>query len=81
MRHAALHFLTASALALSLTTPDIAARTEWREVTIPAGTVLPVVLDTSVASATSRVEQGVRGHLARTTTVNGIAVFPRGTPV
>jgi hypothetical protein len=30
-----------------------------REVTIPAGTPLPIVLDTSVASNTSRVEQPV----------------------
>ena len=32
----------------------------WREVTIPAGTTLPVVLDTSVGSDTSRVEQPVQ---------------------
>ncbi len=33
----------------------------WREITIPAGTALPVVLDTSVGSDISRVEQPVRG--------------------
>ena len=58
-----------------------AAWSEWQEVTIPAGTVLPVVLDTAVGSASSRVEQTVRGHLARATVVGGTTIFPAGTPV
>ena len=33
----------------------------WREITIPAGTALTVVLDTSVGSDISRVEQPVHG--------------------
>ena len=37
----------------------------WREVTIPAGTSLPVVLDTGVGSETSRVEEPVTAHLSR----------------
>src|SRR2546425_13034983 len=41
----------------------------WREVTIPAGTQLPIVLDTSVGSDTSRVEQAVAAHLARAVSV------------
>src|SRR5688572_16357921 len=36
-----------------------------REVTIPAGTELPVVLDTAVGSDTSNVEAPVRAHLSR----------------
>jgi hypothetical protein len=57
------------------------AASEWREVTLPAGTVMPVVLETPVSSATSRVEQGVRGHLSRAVLMNGVTVFPRGTSV
>jgi hypothetical protein len=53
----------------------------WREVTIPAGTELPVVLDTSVSSATSRVEQPVAAHLSRAVTVNGVAALPEGSRV
>src|SRR5262245_9400586 len=37
----------------------------WREITVPAGTALPVVLDTPVGSDISRIEQPVNGHLAR----------------
>jgi hypothetical protein len=58
-----------------------AAAPAWREVTIPAGTTLPVVLDTTVSSATSRVEEPVAAHLARTVTVDGVAVLPAGSRV
>jgi len=53
----------------------------WREVTIPAGTSLPIVLDTTVSSATSRVEEPVAAHLARAVTVGGVAVLPAGSRV
>jgi hypothetical protein len=53
----------------------------WREITIPAGTSLPVVLDTSVGSDISRVEQPVHGHLARAIHVNGATVLPSGSAV
>src|SRR5262245_46695050 len=42
-----------------------AAAPRMREVTLPAGTQLPLVLDTPVASDTSQVEQAVHAHLAR----------------
>jgi hypothetical protein len=60
--------------------PD-AATPVWREVTIPAGTTLPIVLDTSVSSATSRVEEPVAAHLSRAITVNGVAALPEGSRV
>jgi hypothetical protein len=50
-----------------------------REVTIPAGTHLPIVLETAVASDTSRVEDPVRAHLARGVQVNGATVLPEGS--
>jgi len=61
-------------------TPD-AATPAWREVTIPAGTTLPIVLDTGVSSATSRVEQPVAAHLSRAVMVNGVAALPQGSQV
>ena len=54
---------------------------QTREVTIPAGTVLPVDLETSVGSDISRAEQPVRGALRRAVVVHGMQVLPAGTPV
>jgi hypothetical protein len=53
----------------------------WREVTIPAGTSLPVVLDTGVGSETSRVEEPVTAHLSRSITVDGATVLAEGSRV
>ena len=58
-----------------------AAAPAVREVTLPAGTRLPVVLDTGVGSDTSRVEQAVQAHIARPIVVNGQTVLPAGTRV
>lgn len=52
-----------------------------REVTLPAGTVLPVDLETAVGSDISRVEQPVHGRLRRAVTVNGVQVLPAGMAV
>jgi hypothetical protein len=52
-----------------------------REITIPAGTVLPVALDTSVASDTSRVEQPVNAHLTRPLILHGQTALPSGTRI
>jgi hypothetical protein len=53
----------------------------FTEVTLPAGTVLPLVLDTPVASDRSRVEQAVRAHLARPVRADGVVVLPTGSEV
>jgi len=53
----------------------------YHDVTIPAGTVLPVDLETSVGSDISRVEQPVSGRLRRALTVAGAEVLPAGTVV
>jgi hypothetical protein len=53
----------------------------WREITLPAGTRLPVVLETTVGSDTSRVEQPVRARLARAVSVRGDTVLPAGSRV
>src|SRR5436189_2021147 len=48
-----------------------AAEPALREVTLPAGTQLPIVLDTAVSSDTSRVEEPVHAHLAHAIEVQG----------
>ena len=50
-----------------------------REVTVPAGTQLPIILDTGVASNTSRVEQPVRAHLSRDVRLDNEVVIPAGS--
>ena len=56
-----------------------AAEAAVREVTLPAGTVLPVDLETSIGSDISRVEQPVHARLRRAVTINGVQVLPAGT--
>jgi hypothetical protein len=52
-----------------------------RELTIPAGTRLPIVLDTTVASDTSQIEQPVQAHLANAIVVDGVTALPSGSRV
>jgi hypothetical protein len=54
---------------------------EEREITIPAGTVIPVTLDTSVGSDISRVEQPVSAHVTRPVTIDGHTALPAGSHV
>lgn len=54
---------------------------EYREVTIPAGTVLPLQLTSSVASDTSQVEDKVSATLRSGLRVDGVVVLPAGTAV
>lgn len=53
----------------------------YREVTLPAGTVLPVDLLTPVGSDISRVEQSIEGRLRAPVRSGGIEVLPAGTMV
>jgi hypothetical protein len=57
------------------------AQPEYREVTVPAGTVLAVELRTAVGSATSKVEDPVRGAIRRTVSVDGVDAIPAGSVV
>lgn len=52
-----------------------------REVTLPTGTALSVILEDAVGSDTSRVEQPVRAHLAVAVAVRGETVIPEGSRV
>jgi len=56
-----------------------ASSPEWHDVTIPAGTTLPIVLDTSVGSDISRIEQRVSGHLARAIVIGGRTAIASGS--
>jgi hypothetical protein len=53
----------------------------YREVTLPAGTVLPVELTTRVGSEISNIEDTVRGTVRRPVVVDGVQAFPTGTTV
>jgi hypothetical protein len=57
------------------------ARTVVRELTIPSGTELQVVLDTAIGSDTSRVEQAVRAHLSRAVLVDGETALAEGSTI
>jgi hypothetical protein len=63
------------------TEAQIWRRATSREVVIPAGTVLPVRLDTSVGSDISRVEQPVRAHLANAIVIDGVTAVPAGSAI
>ena len=52
---------------------------EYREITIPAGTVLPLTLRTAVGSDTSNVEDQVRATLRSPIAMKGVQALPEGT--
>lgn len=53
----------------------------YRDITIPAGTVLPLVLRSSVGSDTSRVEDTVRAETRAPIVINGVQAIPAGSTV
>ena len=54
---------------------------EWREVEIPAGTALPLELETALSSETATVETPVRARLKQALVVNGVTALPAGATV
>lgn len=63
-----------------ITNPGRADRSaKVREITLPAGTHLPIVLETTVGSDISKVEEPVHAHLARAVEVQGTTVLPEGS--
>jgi hypothetical protein len=54
---------------------------EWREVTIPEGTALPLELETALSSETAQVEAPVRARLKQALVVNGVTALPAGAIV
>jgi Bacterial conjugation TrbI-like protein len=67
-------------VSLSLAMAPVQAA-EDREITVPAGTVLPLVLDSYVASDTSRLEDTVRAHVRRDVVIRNQVVIPAGSVV
>jgi hypothetical protein len=59
-------------------TPAAAPRPQFREVTIPAGTALPLELTTAISSATATVEMPVSARLRQPIVVNGDTAIPAG---
>lgn len=54
---------------------------EYREVTLAAGTVLPLELQTAVGSDSSHVEDPVRATLRKSVTAEGLTALPAGSVV
>lgn len=81
----AMTFVLCAVFAAPALVPSTAAeqgmveRMTTREVTVPAGTQLPIILDTGVASNASRVEQPVRAHLSRDVRLDNAVVIPAGS--
>lgn len=73
--------LLAAGLAFTAAAAPAAQTGAIRDITLPAGTRLQVVLDTSVGSDTSRVEQAVHAHLSRPVVLRGVTVLPAGSSV
>jgi hypothetical protein len=74
---------TTAAAAVGASADSTSTRTTGsvRHVTLPAGTQLPLVLDTSVGSDISRVEQPVQAHLAQPVMVSGTTALAEGSTV
>ena len=70
-----------NAAALGTADPKTRSNAAWHEVTIPAGTTLPIVLDTGIGSDISRIESPVRAHLARAITIGGQTALASGSIV
>jgi hypothetical protein len=58
---------------------DVDPAPAYREVTVPAGTLLSVELRSTVASDSSRVEDQVRGTVRRSIVIHGLTAIPAGS--
>lgn len=69
---------TASAATKPAAARPARAAATYRDVTIPAGTSLPLSLTSSMASDTSRVEDAVTAELTRGVSIDGREILPAG---
>ena len=60
-------------------TPAAPARPRFREVTVPAGTSLPLELTTALSSATATVEMPVTARLRQAIVIDGETAIPAGS--
>ena len=70
---------TAGAAAARNTAPAPAPAARWREVTLPAGTAVPLELMTALSSETARIETPVRARVRSAVQSDGVVVIPAGT--
>ena len=54
---------------------------QWREISVPAGTVLPLELTTALSSETAQVETPVSARIRNPVVINGDTVLPAGATV
>ena len=59
-------------------TPAPAPRAQWREVTLPAGTALPLQMTSAISSESAQVETPVSARLSNAVVINGDTVIPAG---
>ena len=59
----------------------VSTEPQYAEVTLPAGTTLSLMLDSTLASDVSEVEDPVRAHIARPVMVDGVLAIPQGSLV
>jgi hypothetical protein len=52
-----------------------------REITIPEGTPIPIVLDTAIGSDTSRVEDPISAHVSQEIRISGVSAIPEGSTI
>jgi hypothetical protein len=54
---------------------------EFRDITVPAGTILPVELQTAIASDRNRIEDPVRARVRSPLVIDGVTAVPEGSAV
>jgi hypothetical protein len=59
--------------------PQAPPRAQFREVTVPANTILPLELMTALSSATAQVETPVRARVRQAILIDGVTAIPAGT--
>ena len=60
-------------------TPAPVPRAQWREVTLPAGTALPLQMTSAISSESAQVETPVSARLSNAVVINGDTVIPAGS--
>lgn len=60
---------------------EVPATARFREYTVPESTTLAIRLDTPVSSASSRLEDAVKGELVEPVMIGGVTVVPAGASV
>jgi hypothetical protein len=59
-------------------TPAAVPRAQWRDVTLPAGTALPLQMTSAVSSESAQIETPVSARLSNAVVINGDTVIPAG---